>query len=109
MALNTGKIIVRRNWDVILMLDTMITRLNALVSHQSERLIFTDRHRRPIGDIKIPGVDPSDADHIEITGVDESDIEVDKIEITVVDDDIQGPQVIEIIGPNIPPTDPSPI
>ena len=32
VALNTGKIIVRRSWDVILMPDTLITRVNALGS-----------------------------------------------------------------------------
>ena len=60
-----------------------------------------------MGDIKIPGVDPSDADHIEIPGVDASDIDVDNIEIPGVDVEIHNPQVIEIIDPDIPPTDPA--
>ena len=66
MALNTGKKIVRRSWDVIPMPNTVITRVNALGSDQPEQIIFTDRRGRPIGDIKILGVDPSEIDHIEI-------------------------------------------
>ena len=96
MALNTGKRIVRRSWDVIPMPDTVITRVNALDIDQPEQLIFTDRRGRPIGDVKIPRVDPSDAEHIEIQGVDASDIDVDNIEIPRLDTDI-------------PPTDPAPI
>ena len=38
-----------------------------------------------------------------------SDIDVDNIDIPVVDVDIQEPQVIEIIDPEIPPTKPDPI
>ena len=70
MALNTGKKIVRRSWDVIPMPDTVITRVNALDSDQPEQLVFTNRRGRPIGNVKIPGVDTSNADHIEIPGVD---------------------------------------
>ena len=81
MALNTGKKIVRRSWDVIFMPDTVILRVNALGRNQPEQFIFTDRLGRPIGDVEIPGVDPSDADHIDIPGVDASDIDVDNIEI----------------------------
>ncbi len=42
MALNTGKKITRRNWDVIPMPDLVIARVNALGSDQPELLIFTD-------------------------------------------------------------------
>ena len=52
-------------------------------------------------------MDPYNVDHIEIIGVDPSDI--DNIEIPGVDVDILEPQVIEIVDPNIPPTDPVPI
>ena len=52
--------------------------------------------------------DPSDVD-INIPGVGESDIYIDNIDIPGVDVDIQEPQVIKIIDPDIPPTDPSPI
>ena len=72
-------------------------------------MIFTDRRGRPIGNVKIPGVDPSDAEHIKIPGVDASDIDVDNIDTPVVDVDIQEPQVIEIIDPDIPLTDPDTI
>ena len=41
--------------------------------------------------------------------MDASDIDVDNIDIPGVDVDIQEPQVIDIIDPNIPPTDPDPI
>ena len=109
MALNKGKKIVRGSWDVILMPDTVITRVNALGSNQPEQLVFTNRRGRPIGNVKIPGVDTSNADHIEIPGVDALDIDVENIEIPGVDVDIQEPQVIEIIDPDIPPTDPDPI
>ena len=91
------------------MQDTLITRVNTLGSDQPEQLIFTNRCGRPIGDAEIPGVDPSDADHIEISGVDASEISVDNIEIPGVDVDIQDPQDIEIINFDIPPTEPAPI
>ena len=51
MALNTGKKIVRRSWDVIPMPDTVIIRFNALGSNQPEQFVFTDRRGRPIGDV----------------------------------------------------------
>jgi hypothetical protein len=43
MALNTGKKITRRSWDVIPMPDTVIARVNALGNDQPEQLFFTDR------------------------------------------------------------------
>ena len=52
-------------------------------------------------------MDPSNINHIEITGVDLSD--VDNIEIPGVDVDILEPQVIDIFNPIIPPTNPVPI
>ena len=87
--------------------DTLITWVNALGSDQPEQLIFTDRHRRPIGDIEIQGVYPSDVDHINIPGVYTSHI--DHIDIPGVDVDIQELQVVEIVDPDIPPTDPESI
>ena len=62
-----------------------------------------------IGDVEIPGVDTSNTNHIEISGVDASDIDVENIEIPGVDVDIQEPQVIEMIDPEIPPNNPDPI
>jgi hypothetical protein len=50
MALNTGKKIIRRSWDMIPMLDTVIACVNMLGSNQPEQLVFTDRHGRLIGD-----------------------------------------------------------
>ena len=74
------------------MSDTVITRTNALGSDQPEQLIFTNRRRHPISNVKIPGVHPSDNDHVDIPGVDIQD--VDNIDIPVVDANIQKPQVI---------------
>ena len=69
----------------------VITRVNALGSDQLEQLIFTDRRGRPISNVKIPGVNPSEIDHIKIPGVDALDIDVDNIEIPGMDVDIQEP------------------
>ena len=79
MAFNTGKKIVQRSWDFIPMPDTVITRVKNIGRDQPEQFIFTDRRKRPIGDVKIPGVYPSDVDHIKIPGVYPSG--VDNIEI----------------------------
>ena len=87
----------------------MITRVNDLGSDQPEQLVFTDRCGCLIGDFEITEVDPYDANHIDIPGVDASEIYVDNIEIPVVDVDIQDPQVIKIIDSDIPPTNPEPI
>ena len=87
----------------------MITRVNALGSDHPEQLILTDRRGHPICDVEVPGVDPSDADHIKIPGVDTSDIDVDNIDIPGVDVKILESQVIEIVDPEIPLTDPEPI
>jgi hypothetical protein len=57
MALNIRKNIVRRSWDVIPMLDVVISRVNALGGDQPRQMTFTDRHGHLIGDIEIPGVD----------------------------------------------------
>ena len=65
MALDSGKKIVRRTWDVIPMSDTVIARVNKLAADQPELLIFTDRKGRTIGDSSEP--------HVEITGVDEEE------------------------------------
>jgi hypothetical protein len=44
MALNRGKKIVRRSWDVIPMPDLVIDRVNALGRDQPQHMTFTDRH-----------------------------------------------------------------
>jgi hypothetical protein len=82
IALNSGKKIVRRSWDVIPMPDVIINRVNELVGDQPSLMTFTDRHGRLIGDTEIAGVDstkdeddyfpgvaPVIADTIEIPGV----------------------------------------
>jgi hypothetical protein len=80
MALNTGKKIVRRSWDVIPMPDVVIARVNALGSDQPRQMNFTDRHGRLIGDIEIPGVDSEEEQEDHFPGV-----------APVIDDDIEIP------------------
>ena len=80
MALNTGKKITRRSWDVIPIPDIVIDCVNTLGNGQPEILTYTDRHGRLIGDIETPGVDPDDDndkdtasvfdDNVELPGVD---------------------------------------
>jgi hypothetical protein len=82
MALDTGKKITRRNWDILPISELVITRVNALGKDQPELLTFTDRHGiliRDIGmqvtddftdDVEFPGVDPVINDDIETPGVD---------------------------------------
>jgi hypothetical protein len=113
MALNSGKKITRRNWDVIPMPELVIARVNALGKDQPKLLTFTDRHDRPIGgaeetrtpddfgtaeDIEFPGVDPAINDDIEIPGVDDEEGPEDP-----------APQEIEIDDLEIPTPDPASI
>jgi hypothetical protein len=114
MALNSGKKIVQRSWDVIPLPDVVINRVNELGKDQPRLMTFTDRHGRLIGDMEIPGVDstededdyfpgvaPAIADAIEIPGVDVAGPE------TL--DEVPAPQV-EIYDPDdIPHDDSSPI
>jgi hypothetical protein len=114
MALNSGKKIVRRSWDVIPLLDVIITRVNELGKDQPRLMMFMDRHGRLIVDMEIPGVDSAEneddyfpgldpliADAIEIPGVD--------VEGTEASDKVSDPQV-DIYDPdNIPHDDPAPI
>jgi hypothetical protein len=51
MALNSGKKIVRRSWDVIPMPDFVINRVNEWGKDRPRLLTFTDRHGHLIGDI----------------------------------------------------------
>ena len=100
MALNTGKRINRRSWDIIPMPDTVIARVNALGHDQPEQLVFTDRKGRPIGDIQIAGVPPDDgddADDDQLPGVD-----ADNEEAPVFDDDVELPGV-DMDGNEDPP------
>jgi hypothetical protein len=98
MALNSGKKIVHRSWDVIPMPDLVIDRVNALGRDQPQHMIFTDIHGPLFADVEIPGVDdqvedddhlpgvvPVISDDIEITGVD--------MERTETQDAVPAPQV----------------
>ena len=65
MALNSGKKISRRNWDLIPMPYTVIARVNTLGSNQTKLITFTDRYGRLIGDIETPGVG-ANSDELEV-------------------------------------------
>jgi hypothetical protein len=85
MALDTGKKITRRNWDVIPMPDLVIARVNALGKDQPVLFTFTDQHGRLVGDaeeaavpdnietpddVEFPGVNHGISNNVEIPGVD---------------------------------------
>jgi hypothetical protein len=93
--------------------DIVIDRVNALCRDHPQQMAFTDRHRRLIGNVEIPGVDaeednddhrpgvvPVIADDIEITGVD--------MEGTETQDSVPAPQV-EIDDLDIHHADPAQI
>jgi hypothetical protein len=105
MALNTGKKSTRRNWDVILMPDLVIARVNALGSDQPELLTFTDCHGCLIGDVDIPGIQGDYvADGAEFPGVDpviNDDIEFPGVD-PVFNNDIEIPGVDDVEGPEDP-------
>jgi hypothetical protein len=113
MALNTGKKIVHRSWDVITMPDLVIARVNALGSDQPWQMTFTDRHGRLIRNIEIPGVDADDDNNDPLPGL--IPVIADDIEIPVVD--VEGPEAqeavpdpqVEIDDLYIPHTDPAPL
>jgi hypothetical protein len=114
MTLNSGKIIVRRSWDVIPMPDVVINRVNELGKEQPRLMTFTDRHGRLIGDMEIPGVDSTEDEDDYFPGV--TPVIADAIKIPGVDvagpealDEVLAPQV-EIYDPDdIPHDDPAPI
>jgi hypothetical protein len=106
MALSTGKKITRRSWDVILMPDMVIARVNALGTDQPEQLIFNDRRGRPIGDVEIPGVmdfEEEDNDDAVMPVLDP--VNVDGVELPGVDIAGQAPQTVEIDDLDIPQPD----
>ena len=51
MALNLSKKVVQKNWDLIPMLDTVISCINTLGRDQSKILTFTDTHGILIVDV----------------------------------------------------------
>jgi hypothetical protein len=114
MALNSGKKIVRRSWDVIPLPDVIINRVNELGKDQPRLMMFRDRHGRLIGDMEIPGVDSTEDEDDYFPGV--APVITDAIEIPGVDvtgpeslDEVPAPQV-EIYDPDgIPHDDPAPI
>ena len=63
MALSSSKKkIIRRSWDAIPMLDTVIAHINALGSDQPEQLTFTNCHGRLIGDSDEAAIPNTDID-----------------------------------------------
>jgi hypothetical protein len=114
MALNSGKKIVRRSWDVIPMPDAVINSVNELGKDQPSLMTFTDRHGRLIGEMEIPRVDSTEEEDDYFPGV--APVIADAIEIPGVDvagtealDEVPAPKV-EIYDPNkIPHDDPAPI
>ena len=76
MALNTGRKITRRSWDVILIPDIVINCVNTLGTGQPEILTYTDRHGRLIRDIEITGLDPNNDNDTDTASVFDEDIEL---------------------------------
>jgi hypothetical protein len=81
-ALNNGKKILHRSWDVMSMPDLVIARVSALGIDQPQHMTFTDRHGHLIGDIEITGVDADEDDDDPLPGV-----------VPVIPDDIEIPGV----------------
>jgi hypothetical protein len=113
MALNTGKKIVRRSWDVIPMPDVVIAQVNALRSDRPRQMTFTYRHGSLIGDIEIPGVDSEEEQEDHFPGVApviDDDIEIPGVNVAGPEalDEAPAPQV-EINDLDIPQDDPDPI
>ena len=108
MALNTGKKITRRNWDVIPIPDVVIARVNSLGTGQPKQLNLTNRHVRLIRDIEIQGVDSDADDNDEIPGVDPDPV-VDDTELPGVDTVVDAPHKIEINDLDVPANNPDPI
>jgi hypothetical protein len=114
MALNSGKKIVQRSWDVIPMPDVVINRVNELGKDQPSLMTFTDHHGRLIGDMEIPGVDSTKDEDDNFPGV--APVIADAIEIPGVDvavpkalDEVLAPQVEMYDPDDIPHDNPAPI
>jgi hypothetical protein len=113
MALNTGKKILCRSWDIIPMPYLVIARVNALGSDQHRQMTFTDRHGCLIGDIEIPGVDYDEEQEDHFPGVALAiydDIEIPGMDVAgpEASDKAPAPQV-EINDLDTPQDDPAPI
>ena len=71
MVLKSYKKIFRRNWDLILMPETVISSAKILGGDQPKIITFTDRHGRLIEDVETSGLgDNSDEGEVELSGVD---------------------------------------
>jgi hypothetical protein len=113
MALNNGKKIARRSWDVIPISDVVIARVNAWGSDQPLQMTFKDRYGRLIGDIDIPGVDSDEKQEDHLPGVApviDDDIDIPGVDVAGPEalDEAPAPQV-EINDLDIPQDDPAPI
>jgi hypothetical protein len=98
MALNSGKRIVRRGWDVIPLPDVLINCVNELGKDQPRLMTFTDSHGRLLGDMEIPGVDSTEDEGTYFPGVDP--VIADAIKIPVVD--VAGPEALdEVPAPQV--------
>jgi hypothetical protein len=107
MALNTGKKITRRSWDVIPMPDTVIACVNALGTDQPKQLIFTNQRGCQIRDVKIAGVmdfEEEDDDNAVMPVLDP--VDVGSVELPGVDVAGQAPQTVEIDDLDILQPDP---
>ena len=98
IALNTGRKIPRRSWDVILIPDIVIDLVNTLGTGQPEMLTYTDRHGRLIGYIDIPGVDSNDNNDTDTASVFDDDIELPGVDA----EETKAPQQVEIYDFDIP-------
>jgi len=100
VALDSGKEIARRSWDVVPMSDAVITRVNELGRDQPEQLAFADRRGRLTGDVQqIPGVDP-----VEIAGVepDKEDIaDMPELDVELPGVDVETGEQQEIVPPQL--------
>jgi hypothetical protein len=114
MALNSGRKIVRRSWDVIPMPDVVINCVNELGKDQPSLITFTDLNGCLIGDMEIPGVDSTEDEDDYFPGVApviENAIEIPGVDVAGPEalDEVPAPQV-EIYDPDdIPHDDPAPI
>ena len=98
MALNTGRKITGRGWDLIPIPYIVIDRVNTLGTGQPQMLTYTDRHGHLIGDIEIPGVDPEDDNDKDTASVFDDDIELPVVDA----EETKAPQQVEICDLNIP-------
>ena len=75
-TLDTGCVVVRRQWVRLPMTDAVIARINLLAVGQPSQPVFTDRKGRPIGDVAMEHFNYNEADDelpgVHLPGSDES-------------------------------------